>query len=235
MIQRIASDSRHHQDFGWLDTRWHFSFSDYHDPENVNFGPLRVFNDDVIAGGGGFDLHPHRDMEIVSYVVRGGLRHRDSTGNDHVTTRGGVQVMSAGKGIFHSEHNASDSDPMRLLQLWIIPRTRGLPPKWAPKDFNAALDAAGGEFVPLVSDGSVPGTLPIDRDATISVARPPVGKTLARDLAAGRLGYAFVVTGRVTLNGQVLAAGDQARISGEPSLAFRAEEDSEIMFIDLPG
>ena len=235
MIQLIPSHERHHQDFGWLDTRWHFSFSDYHDPENVNFGPLRVFNDDIIHAGGGFDMHPHRDMEIISYVVAGGLRHRDSTGNDHVTTRGGVQVMSAGKGILHSEHNASDTESMRLLQLWIIPRTRRLPPRWAPRDFNAALDSAGGEFVPLVSDGSVAGTLAIDQDATIFVARPRAGQTLERTLPPGRLGYAFVVDGSVRLNGRPLSTGDQARISGEASLRFEVESDSEVMFIDLPG
>src|SRR5262245_33034240 len=114
MINIIRSDDRHHQDFGWLDTRWHFSFSDYHDPANLHWGPLRVFNDDLIAGGGGFDPHPHRDMEIISYIVAGGLRHTDSTGNDHVTTRGGAQVMSAGKGIIHSEYNGSETEPTRL-------------------------------------------------------------------------------------------------------------------------
>lgn len=235
MITVIPSEQRHHQDFGWLDTRWHFSFADYNDPDNMNFGPLRVFNDDVIGPGGGFEMHPHRDMEIISYVISGGLRHRDSTGNDHVTRRGGVQVMSAGKGILHSEHNASDIAPMRLLQLWIIPRTRGLKPRWAPRDFNAAIDAAEGKFLPLVSDGSIDGTLPIDRDATVYVARPSAGQQLAHRLAPGRLAYAFVVTGGGTLNGSPFSAGDQARVEGETSLDFAFDADSEIMLIDLPA
>jgi quercetin 2,3-dioxygenase len=234
VIRVIRSDQRHHENLGWLDARWHFSFSDYKDPQNMNWGALRVFNDDVISPRGGFDTHPHRDMEIVSYIVRGALRHRDSDGNDHVTRRGGVQVMSAGKGILHSEQNPSDDEPTRLLQLWIIPRTRGLTPRWAPKDFDAAIDAAGGDFVTLVSDGTSDGSLPIDRDATIRVARPRAGQKLSRALAPGRLGYLFVIDGKAAINGQELLAGDQARIADETSLSIEVRDDAELMFIDLP-
>jgi hypothetical protein len=232
MVTLIRSEDRFHQNFGWLDARWHFSFADYHDPANVNFGPLRVFNDDIIAGGGGFDPHPHRDMEIISYIVRGGLRHQDSTGNDHVTTRGGVQVMSAGKGIVHSEHNGSETEPVRLLQIWIMPRTKRLPARWAQRSFDDALSA--GNWVPLVSDGSIEGTLPIDQDATVQVARPAAGKSLAHVLKAGRRAYAFVVSGQMKLNSETLHAGDQARVVDENSLRFDALENSELMLIDLP-
>lgn len=238
MVNVIPSDRRHRKDFGWLDARWHFSFADYNDPANVHFGPLRVFNDDLIHGGGGFDTHPHRDMEIVSYVVAGGLRHRDSGGNDHVTTRGGVQVMSAGKGILHSEENGSPNGAtVRLLQIWILPRTKGGQPRWAQKSFEPAFDAADGQWVPLVSgDGAIPGTLPIDQDAAIYVARPRAGQRLQHGLAdAGRRAYLFVVSGRVTLGTDtVLSAGDQARVQEVQNLGLTADEDSEVMLIDLP-
>lgn len=234
MIQLVPSDQRHHQNFGWLDARWHFSFADYNDPDNQNFGPLRVFNDDTIGPGGGFDPHPHRDMEIISYVVSGGLRHQDSTGNDHVTTRGGVQVMSAGSGIVHSEYNASEKEPIHLLQIWILPRTRRLPPRWAPGAFENQLSSNGGEWVPLVSDGSIPGTLPIDQDATVYVARPQPGKTLTHALPPGRRAYVFVVSGKMTLNGRNISAGDQARVTQESLLTLGAVDAAEVMLIDLP-
>ncbi|HRK31562.1 MAG TPA: pirin family protein [Tepidisphaeraceae bacterium] len=232
MIHIIRSGERYHQNFGWLDARWHFSFADYHDPANVNFGPLRVFNDDIIAGGGGFDPHPHRDMEIISYIVEGGLRHQDSTGNDHITTRGGVQVMSAGKGIVHSEHNGSETEPVRLLQIWIMPRTKRLAPRWATRSFDDAL--AGGDWVAMVSDGSIEDTLTIDQAAAVYVARPAVGKVLTHAPRPGRRAYAFVITGKVTLNGEILNAGDQARVVDETALNFSAVEASELMLIDLP-
>lgn len=232
MIDIIRSNQRHHQNFGWLDARWHFSFADYNDPKNVRFGPLRVFNDDVVAAGRGFDPHPHRDMEIISYVVHGGLRHTDSTGNDHVTTRGGVQVMSAGSGIEHSEYNASDTDPIRLNQIWIFPRTKSLPPRWAQKSFEGVLNT--GEWTALVSDGSIDGTLAIDQDATLYVARPPAGKSLVHRVAPGRRAYAFVIDGEVELNGQKLSAGDQARVTDVQELQFTAAKSSEVLLLDLP-
>lgn len=238
MVTVIPSERRHRKDLGWLDARWHFSFADYHDPTNVHFGPLRVFNDDLIRAGGGFDAHPHRDMEIVSYVVAGGLRHRDSNGNDHVTTRGGVQVMSAGKGIVHSEeHGSPDGETVRLLQIWILPRTKGGPPRWAQKSFEPAFASAGGQWVTLVSgDGAMPGSLPIDQDASIHVARPRAGQRLSCRLAgAGRRAYLFVVSGRVTLAPDTaLSTGDQARLQGVDEVTLTTDADAEVMLIDLP-
>src|SRR5437764_12839089 len=122
MISTIKSDQRYHADHGWLATNWHFSFGDYYDPENMNFGALRVFNDDVVQPGRGFDMHPHRDMEIITYVLSGQLEHKDSAGHRGVVHPGEVQVMSAGKGILHSEYNPSDEQAVRLLQLWVMPR-----------------------------------------------------------------------------------------------------------------
>src|ERR1700722_15357854 len=125
MISTVKSEERHHGNFGWLDTHWHFSFGSYHDPKNMNWGPLRVFNDDIVRGGGGFDFHPHRDMEIITIVYRGALQHQDSLGNTGVIHPGEVQVMSAGTGIVHAEHNHSKTEDLHLLQIWIIPRHRG--------------------------------------------------------------------------------------------------------------
>src|SRR5690349_11808196 len=136
MINIIPSEQRYHADHGWLDTRWHFSFGDYYDPQNLHWSALRVFNDDVVHAGGGFDFHPHKDMEIVSYVVDGELRHQDRLGNSHVNRAGEVQVMSAGRGIVHAEHNPSPSEAMRLIQLWILPRQNGNTPRWAQKPFT---------------------------------------------------------------------------------------------------
>ncbi len=133
MITIIPSAARHHGDFGWLKTNWHFSFGDYYDPKNMHWSALRVFNDDLLLGGGGFEPHPHKDMEIVSYVVEGGLEHRDGTGGHGIVHPGEIQVMSAGTGITHSEHNASKTEPMRLLQLWIMPRTKNAEPRWEQK------------------------------------------------------------------------------------------------------
>src|SRR5678815_5686578 len=136
MIHVIPSDQRYRGDFGWLDTRWHFSFGDYYDPDNMNWSKLRVFNDDIVHGGGAFGMHPHRDMEIITYMVSGVLRHTDSIGNSDALRAGEVQVMSAGKGIMHSEANDSKTDPLRLLQIWIEPRTRGSKPRWEQKPFT---------------------------------------------------------------------------------------------------
>ena len=136
MIKIIRSEDRYHADHGWLDTRWHFSFGDYYDPSNMNWGKLRVFNDDIVKGGGGFGMHPHRDMEIITYMIDGTLRHRDSLGNTDVLRPGEVQVMSAGKGITHAEFNESETEPLRLVQIWIEPRTLGSPPRWEQRPFT---------------------------------------------------------------------------------------------------
>jgi len=234
MINIIQSDRRHHQNFGWLDARWHFSFSNYHDPANMGFGPLRVFNDDVIAGGGGFEAHPHRDMEIITYVIDGELAHQDSLGNGDVIHPGEVQVMSAGKGIVHAEFNNSPDKPVHLLQIWIEPRTKGRTPQWAQTPFTR--DQRLDRLLPVVSgDASLNGgVMRIDQDATIYVSSLSAGKELKHDVKPGRRAYLFVISGRVTLNGKDLRAGDQARVKDEPSLAIVAAEDAELILLDLP-
>lgn len=232
MLNVIKSEDRYHADFGWLDTRWHFSFSEYYDPENLNWGPLRVFNDDVVHGGGGFPRHPHRDMEIVSYVLQGQLEHQDHLGNRGVVRPGEVQVMSAGKGIMHSEYNHSKTEDVHFLQLWITPRNKNLPPRWEQKLFSP--EARRGKLLPVVSDGSVPGTLAIDQDAVIYVSSLRSGERVVHSSTPARHAYLFVIDGAVNLNGTALSKGDQARLADEPKLTIEATADAELILLDLP-
>jgi len=232
MIKVIKSEDRYHSDFGWLSTYWHFSFDTYHDPSNMNWGALRVFNDDLIRPGQGFGSHPHRDMEIVTYVLEGELEHRDNQGNTGVIHPGEVQVMSAGTGIIHSEYNHSKEHPVHLLQLWIMPRTKGLKPRWEQRQFAQA--ERNGTLLPVVSDGKVPGTLHIDQDATIYVTAPKAGQAVVHKSRPGRKTYAFVIAGELSLNGAPVKVGDQARIVDEPELTLKAVKDGEVILLDLP-
>ncbi|HEX4056389.1 MAG TPA: pirin family protein [Tepidisphaeraceae bacterium] len=232
MIGTIPSSERHHGQHGWLDTHWHFSFGDYHDPKNMNWGALRVFNDDIIQGGGGFDFHPHRDMEIVTIVYKGELRHEDNLGNAGVIHPSEVQVMSAGQGIVHAEHNNSPTAAAHLLQIWIIPRHRGNAPRWEQKQFDPK--ARVGTLLPVVSGGDIPETLQIDQNAAIYLSTLPAGKQVEHTLAPGRKAYLFVVDGKIDLNGKPLVAGDQARIDHETSLKVVAKNQAELILLDLP-
>lgn len=232
MITVIRSQERHHADMGWLSTYWHFSFADYYDPANMNWGALRVFNDDVVRPAQGFGSHSHRDMEIVTHVLEGELEHRDNQGNSGGVHPGEVQVMSAGTGIVHSEHNHSTDHPVHFIQLWIIPRTQGLPPRWEQRQFT--LEDRSAKLLPVVSGGDIPETLTIDQDAAIYVSALRAGQAVSHTSRADRWAYLFVIGGSLTLNGSLLAAGDQARIANEPVLALKAEQDTEVILLDLP-
>ena len=231
MINVIPSAQRHHTDAGWLSTYWHFSFSDYYDPNNMNWGDLRVFNDDVIRGGGGFDMHPHRDMEIVTYVLSGQLEHQDHLGNRGVVHPGEVQVMSAGRGIVHAEYNASQTEPVHLMQLWVLPRHKGNPPRWEQRQFTP--EQRQGKLLPVVSSGDLPGTLTIDQDAGIYVSSLKAGQQVTHE-NRGTRAYLFVIDGAVTLNGKRLSKGDQARVADERTLEIRADENADLILLDLP-
>ena len=231
MIDIIPSAQRYHSDAGWLSTYWHFSFSDYYDPKNMNWSELRVFNDDVIQGGGGFGMHPHKDMEIVTYVVEGQLEHRDHLGNRGIVHPGEVQVMSAGKGIMHAEYNASQEKPAHLMQLWILPKHKGNKPRWEQKQFTP--EEREGKLLPVVSSGNVPGSLAIDQDATIYVSALKTGQQVTHE-NQGTHAYLFVIDGNVTVNGKPLAMGDQARVADEKKLEIRADKDAELILLDLP-
>ncbi|MBI3680757.1 MAG: pirin family protein [Acidobacteria bacterium] len=230
MIQTIASADRHHADFGWLSARWHFSFDHYYDPNNLQWGALRVFNDDIIQPGGSFPMHGHRDMEIISVVLEGALEHTDSIGSRHVLRPGEVQVMSAGAGIRHSESNPSSSGKMRLMQIWIRPRNRGSTPRWEQRAFPDRQ----GKLLAVVSSGDVPGTLAIDQDATIYLSELRTGEAVEHHSAPGRKAYLFVPSGDVELNGRRLSSGDQARIDNEAELKIRALDASVLILLDLP-
>lgn len=232
MIKVIKSEDRYHADMGWLSTHWHFSFADYYDPTNMNWGALRVFNDDVVRPGQGFGSHPHRDMEIVTYVLEGELEHRDTQGNRGVLHPGEVQVMSAGTGIVHSEVNHSKDRPVHFLQLWIVPRTQGVKPRWEQRHFTAANRT--GILLPMVSSGELPETLAIDQDATIYVSALRAGQAVVPTSRAGRKAYLFVIGGSLTVNGILLAAGDQARIADETELTLTTVQDTELILSDLP-
>jgi redox-sensitive bicupin YhaK (pirin superfamily) len=232
MTQVIKSNQRHHVDAGWLDARWHFSFADYYDPNNMNFGALRVYNDDVVQPGGAFDDHPHRDMEIITYVVKGQLAHRDHLGNEGVVKPGEVQVMSAGKGIIHAEFNPF-AEPVRLNQIWLMPRHRGNKPRWEQKPFTR--EQRLNRLLPVVTatDGAAAAdALTIDSDATLYVSALEAGHKLVHRPAHDKV-YLFVIDGQITVDGQPLETGDQARLTGATQVEIAASADSELMLIDL--
>jgi redox-sensitive bicupin YhaK (pirin superfamily) len=235
-IQVIRSAQRYHADHGWLQTWHHFSFNDYVDPANVSFGPLRVFNDDIVQPASGFPPHPHRDMEIVTYVLAGELEHEDNQGNRGRVKPGEVQVMSAGTGIVHAERNPSPTTALHLLQIWIMPRTRGRKPRWDQRRF--APEARRGRLLPVVApEGASPAgasQLQIDQDATILVSALDAGQSVGHAAAAGRRAYLFCIAGRLEAAGTELSAGDQARIAGRRELALVAREPTELILIDLP-
>ena len=236
MIQVIKAAERYHADHGWLSTWHHFSFNDYFDPNNVNFGPLRVFNDDSVKPASGFPSHPHRDMEIVTYVLEGELEHQDNQGNRGRILPGEVQVMSAGTGIVHAERNPSPATPLHLLQIWIMPRTRGLKPRWEQQRFEAEARRDTLLAVVTPSDGPVsgPSRLQIDQDATFFVASLETGKRLSHSAQPGRHAYLFAISGKLDVNDARLEAGDQARVTGEPDLSLTARAPAELVLIYLP-
>ena len=232
MIKTIKSEERHHANFGWLDTHWHFSFDSYYDPANTNWGALRVFNDDIVEPGQGFGMHPHRDMEIVTYVLAGELEHQDSTGNRGIIHPGEVQVMSAGSGIRHSEYNQSKKTPVHFMQIWIFPRKKGSKPRWEQHQFTPS--ERKGKLLPIVTGGELAGTLTIDQDAQIYVAALPAGSTVEHQTKPHRKTYLFAIEGEIAVNGVKLLGGDQARIADESGLSIVAAKDSEIILLDLP-
>jgi len=227
----IRAKERYHHQTGWLSTYWHFSFDHYHDPNNVSFGPLRVFNDDTVEPGTGFPPHSHADMEILSYVLSGTLEHRDTEGNRGQIGPGELQVMSAGTGITHAEYNPSATEPVHFLQIWILPRQRGRPPRWEQRAFAPAERA--GRLLPVAS-GAAGGALRIDQDATVSIGALGAGRTVIHRLDSLRRAYLFVIEGGMRLDGDELLAGDQARIDGLAALEITATQETELLLIDLP-
>jgi quercetin 2,3-dioxygenase len=214
----------------WLDTRHHFSFADYHDPDRMGWGALRVWNDDEIAPASGFPLHPHANMEIITYVREGAITHQDSLGNKGRTEAGDVQVMSAGSGIRHAEYNL-EPEATKIFQIWILPTERGGAPSWGARPFPKS-DRAG-RFVPLASGLPADAeALPIRSDARVLGATLKAGQTAEYTLDPARHAYLVPATGRVSVNGVALAARDGAAIANEPNLSVIAIEDAEIILVD---
>ena len=231
MITVRPGDNRGSSKFNWLDSRHTFSFGDYYDPQNMGFSDLRVINEDRVAPGGGFPTHSHRDMEIITYVLEGALAHKDSTGTSSVIRVGDVQRMTAGTGISHSEYNASQTEPVHFLQIWIIPNETGLKPGYEQRSFD--LQKKSGNWVLVAAPDARDGALKVHQNAELSLAVLPKGERLKYSLNAGRQAWLQVGRGKVTLNGSVLDAGDGAAINNEPVVDLTANDQSEILLFDL--
>ncbi|CAA7625752.1 putative Quercetin 2,3-dioxygenase [Candidatus Terasakiella magnetica] len=225
------SDARGHADHGWLNSRHSFSFADYHDPRQMGFRALRVINDDVVRPSTGFATHGHRDMEIVTYVVRGALEHKDTTGGTGILRRGDVQRMSAGTGVRHSEYNASRQDDVRLLQIWILPNQEGLPPSYEQATFPDA--AKRNRLFLIAAPGGVEGALPIHQDVRIHASVLDTNASLRHTLVAGRGAWIQVVDGSLSVNGQILSTGDGAAIEAVETLTITAQSETEFLLFDL--
>jgi len=215
----------------WLNSRHTFSFGDYFDPKENGFSVLRVINDDWIAAAKGFGTHPHRDMEIITYVLNGAVEHRDSLGTRSVIPAGDVQRMTAGTGIQHSEFNPSPDVPLHLLQIWILPEARGIKPGYEQKTLG---DRTKGRLSLVASHAGGDGALKIHQDTDLYIGALNAGQSLEKELASGRNAYAHVARGKVSINGVALGEGDGAKISDESRLKFIATDDAEVLLFDLP-
>jgi quercetin 2,3-dioxygenase len=228
MIRR--ANERGHAEHGWLDTYHTFSFADYYDPEWMGFRSLRVINDDVVMPGQGFGTHPHRDMEIITYVLSGALQHKDSMGNGRVIRPGEVQYMAAGTGVQHSEFNPSPDEAVHLLQIWIVPDSKGLKPHYAEKSLAKA---PTGRFNLVVSKSGRDGSLPINQDADLYVAKLEAGNQASHALKPERHAWLHVAEGEVKLDGETLKSGDAVAFSGEKAVKLTAEKPSQVLLFDL--
>ncbi len=226
------ADERGFADHGWLKSFHSFSFANYYDPRNMGFGPLRVINEDRVAGGGGFGSHPHNDMEIISYVLSGGLEHKDSMGTGSIIRPGDVQRMSAGTGVVHSEYNLSKTDPVHFLQIWIMPDTQGIPPGYEQKVFLDE-DKRGKLCIVSSPDGR-DGSITIHQDALIFSALVDGGERVQHGIADGRQAYVHVARGKVSVNGAALNPGDALKIRNERNVTIEHGEQAEVLLFDLP-
>jgi redox-sensitive bicupin YhaK (pirin superfamily) len=231
MIKLRLSHERGHANHGWLDTYHTFSFADYYDPAHVGFRSLRVINEDRVAPGAGFGTHPHRDMEILTYVLEGALEHRDSMGNGSVIRPGQVQRMSAGTGVTHSEYNASKTEPVHLLQIWVLPERKGIEPGYEEREFPA--EERQGRWRLIAARDGREGAARWHQDADLYVTLLSPGERVTHRLRPGRHAWAQVARGAVTLNGQPLKAGDGAAISEEEAVEAQADEAAEVLLFDL--
>lgn len=223
------SDARGHADHGWLKSKHSFSFADYYDPGYMGFGPLRVINEDRVAPGRGFDTHPHRNMEIISYVIDGALEHRDSMGEVSVIKPGDVQRMSAGTGVFHSEYNASKTDPVHFLQIWILPDEQGLKPSYAQQHY----DDLDGRLRLVASNDGRDGSISIHADVNLYASKLDADAQVSLPLKRKRGVWVQVVKGLVTVNDQPLESGDGLALAEVRDVTITAMENSEFLLFDM--
>jgi redox-sensitive bicupin YhaK (pirin superfamily) len=231
MIAIRHAEDRGLANFGWLDSRHTFSFGHYYDPKFMGFGPLRVINEDRVQPGQGFDTHGHSDMEIISYVLDGALEHKDSMGNGSIIRPGDVQRMSAGTGVRHSEFNASDTDPVHFLQIWILPEKQGLEPGYEQKYFSA--DEKRGQLRLVGSRDGRDGSVTIHQDANLYAAVLGDGDTVSHELAEGRKGWVQVAKGSAMLDEQQLYPGDGVAIEGPATIRLTGSSDAEVLLFDM--
>ena len=231
ITQRLAED-RGHADHGWLDARHSFSFGSYHDPRQMGYGDLRVINEDRVVPGAGFATHGHRDMEIITYVLSGALEHKDSTGGEGVLHHGEVQVMSAGRGVRHSEKNPSSNEPLHLLQIWIEPNQLGIAPSYQQKPLDETALHRG--FTVVVAPHGETAPFAMQQDARLLIAWPRSGASLEHTLNPARRYYLHVAVGEIVLGTRRLRAGDAVTVEQESALQLTAAADSELLLFDLP-
>ena len=231
MLTIRRSDDRGKSNWGWLDSRHTFSFGEYVDPAHMGFRSLRVINEDRVTPGQGFGTHPHRDMEILSYVIKGSMEHKDSMGTGSVIVPGELQRMTAGTGITHSEFNPSATDSLHFLQIWILPAKKGLEPGYEQRVFP--MDKQRGQFVLVGSQDGRDGSLTIHQDVSLYAGRFDEGQAVSYEFEPKRSGWVQVVRGSVLASGEELAAGDGGGLTGAESLELRVTSDAEVLLFDL--
>lgn len=232
MIQVYPAESRYAVDLGWLRSRPSLSFGEYFDPENTSFGVMRVCNDDEVGAGRGFGPHPHSDMEIVTIVLKGAIKHEDNLGNVAVTSAGEIQRMTAGSGMIHAEYNASETEDLQLLQLWFMPSERGLTPSYETSSYDPKRMI--NTLLPVVSHTGSEQVAAIHQDMTIYLSRLEKAREISFRQAEGRRVFLFVIEGRLTVDGSPLGTRDTARIEALSQMTIAAEEEAFFMLIDLP-
>jgi quercetin 2,3-dioxygenase len=232
MITLRPAGERGHARLDWLDSYHSFSFANYYDPRFMGVSNLRVINDDLIAPAGGFPMHGHKDMEIVTYVLEGSLAHRDSMGNGSAIVAGDVQYMSAGTGVKHSEYNASRSEPVRLLQIWLLPNRLGVQPSYAQRQWP--VDEKRGRLALIVSPDGREGSIATRQDALLYASLLKTGEMVALALEAGRTAYVQIARGRAEVNGIAMEEGDGASLTDEESVRIAGIDEAEILLFDLP-
>lgn len=233
MLKLIKAKERYFFKTDWLQTYWHFSFDHYHDPNNMNWGNIRVFNDDVINPKTGFDFHPHRDMEIVTFIITGELTHRDNLGSEGIIKAGDVQRMTAGKGIVHSEKNEHPSEEIHLLQMWVLPSQAGLEPSYEQKHFDHSERV--NKFLPVVSNEKYPASLHINQDVTFYVSNLEASIEIAHLTEKERYLYLYNIDGDLQVNDVRLSKADTLKIHNEEILNFKTATKAEFLLIDCNG